>query len=54
MISFLMPALNEEDALPVVIKSIPVSKLKTVGYSVEIVVVDLMVLHKQVELMKMI
>ena len=40
MISFLMPALNEEDALPVVIKSIPVSKLKTVGYSVEIVVVD--------------
>jgi glycosyltransferase involved in cell wall biosynthesis len=40
MISFLMPALNEEAALPTVIKSIPVSKLKTAGYSVEIVVVD--------------
>ena len=40
MVSFLMPALNEEDALPVVIKSIPAAKLKKAGYSVEIVVVD--------------
>ncbi|MDP6845491.1 MAG: glycosyltransferase family 2 protein [Candidatus Nanoarchaeia archaeon] len=40
MISFLMPALNEEDALPVVIKSIPAAKLKKAGYNVEIVVVD--------------
>lgn len=40
LISFLLPALNEEEALPKVISSIPLAKLKKAGYRTEIVVVD--------------
>ena len=40
MISFLMPAYNEELALPKVIKSLPLSELNQAGFAYEIVVVN--------------
>lgn len=39
-VSFVIPALNEEKAIKKVIKEIPISKLKKIGYSTEIVIVD--------------
>jgi glycosyltransferase involved in cell wall biosynthesis len=40
LISFLLPAFNEEKALPEVISSIPITELKKSGFQTEIVVVD--------------
>lgn len=39
-VSFVIPALNEEEAIARVIKSIPIRKLKNMGYSSEIFIVD--------------
>jgi glycosyltransferase involved in cell wall biosynthesis len=39
-VSFVIPAYNEEKAIKTVIKEIPISKLKSLGYDTEIVVVD--------------
>lgn len=39
-LSFVIPALNEEKGIAAVIKQVPVSKLETLGYEVEILVVD--------------
>ena len=40
LVSFVIPALNEEKAIKRVIKQIPTSKIKEMGYDVEIVIVD--------------
>lgn len=39
-LSFVIPALNEEKGIASVIKQVPVKKLESIGYEVEIVVVD--------------
>src|SRR3989338_11176428 len=39
-ISFVLPALNEEEAIGLVIDEIPVQELKNKGYDVEIIIVD--------------
>jgi len=39
-ISFVLPALNEEEGIAACIKQIPVKKLRALGYSTEIIVVD--------------
>jgi glycosyltransferase involved in cell wall biosynthesis len=39
-ITFVIPALNEEKAISPVIKSIPIDKLKAMGYDTEIMVID--------------
>jgi glycosyltransferase involved in cell wall biosynthesis len=40
LVSFVMPALNEEDGIESTIHSIPKSELKKAGYDTEVVVVD--------------
>lgn len=40
LISFLLPALNEEKSLPKVISTIPIAKFKEAGFQTEIVIVD--------------
>ena len=39
-VSIVIPALNEEAGIAKTIRSVPVNELRTMGYGVEIVVVD--------------
>ena len=39
-LTVIIPALNEEKAIKRVIKSIPIDKLKAIGYNTEILIVD--------------
>lgn len=39
-LTVIIPALNEEKAISKVIKSIPIDKLKAIGYNTEILIVD--------------
>ncbi|MCK5450022.1 glycosyltransferase family 2 protein [Candidatus Pacearchaeota archaeon] len=39
-VSVIIPALNEEEAVATVIKEVPISKIKKMGYDVEIMIVD--------------